>query len=420
MSGRARVRSLLSLPVLAPALAGLACAGVALTGAVAGPLALALSIGALALAGLAGWRAGRWSSPRSGEDRSVWQVRERALLAATLEAQNHATLLVDGEDAVVLLNAAARTLLGSAVEGASLAESVRDHQLIALVAAARETQEPQRAEVRLTPQRRTVAAAATPLDEGSERGRVLLTLPDVTPLRQVENTRREFVTNISHELRSPLASVKAMVETLEAGALERADVARDFLGRINADVDRMAAMVDELLELARVESGAVRLEREPVDAAALMADVAGTFQARAETAGVALVVEAEDHTPPADADPGRLRQVLVNLVDNALKFTPRGGRVTLRAGCGPAAVPDGPGGVVLEVIDTGAGISPQHLPHVFERFYKADRSRRDSGTGLGLAIVRHLIAAHGGTVSVASREGEGARFTVLLPASPSR
>jgi two-component system phosphate regulon sensor histidine kinase PhoR len=413
MSTLGHLRRLAFPSVAAPALAGAACALAAL--AAPPPVAVLLAASALALGGLAGWRFALERGRNAGRVGSAPSAQEMALLGAMVEAETDAALLVDGEETVVLLNAPARALLGGVVAGSSLGAAVRDHQLMALVDTAREAGTQQRAEVRLAAQRRTVAAAATPLQAGSERGRVLLTLPDVTPLRQVENTRREFVTNVSHELRSPLASVKAMVETLEAGALERPEVARDFLGRINADVDRMSAMVEELLELARVESGAVRLEREPVDIAVLARDVAASFQLRAETAGVTLAVEADEAAPSADADPARVRQVLVNLVDNALRFTPSGGWVILRAGQG-----GGTGQVQFEVMDTGVGIAPQHLPHVFERFYKADRSRRDGGTGLGLAIVRHLVAAHGGTVSVESREGQGARFTVLLPAAPSR
>ncbi|MEK9659621.1 MAG: ATP-binding protein [Chloroflexota bacterium] len=413
-----RLRPLLAPPVAAPAVVGLVCALAAL--ATPASVALVLGLVALALGAVAGWRAGLRGAPGHDAVRIPPAEQELVLLRAFIEAETDAALLVDGDETVVLHNEPARALLGIGGLEGSLAAVVRDHHLIALVDQARETTAPQRAEVRLAAQRRTVAASATPLPGAVEQGRVLLMLRDVTPLRQVENTRREFVTNVSHELRSPLASVKAMVETLEAGALERPDVAHDFLGRINADVDRMTAMVEELLELARVESGAIMLEREPVDTGALLADVAVSFQARAEAAGVWLVVEPEEHLPPADADPSRLRQVLENLVDNALRFTPAGGRITLRARWGGMSADAGPGVVRLEVADTGTGIAPQHLPHVFERFYKADRSRRDGGTGLGLAIVRHLVAAHGGTVGVESREGEGARLTVQLPAAGHR
>ena len=256
--------------------------------------------------------------------------------------------------------------------------------------------------------RRFVSAIATPL-AGSESTGVLLTLHDLTQLRQIETTRREFVSNVSHELRTPLSSVKALAEALENGALEDSDTARDFVRRIHGEADRMSALVEELLELSRLESGQAALQMATVDVAALASTEIEAFQLRAEAAGAVLVARLPDAPALVRGERDKLRQVLVNLLDNALKFTPSGGTVTV-------LVHAAAGGVEVSVRDTGAGIPAEHVPHVFERFYKVDRARRDGGTGLGLAIVRHIVEAHGGTARVESREGEGTTVSVILRA----
>ena len=220
-------------------------------------------------------------------------------------------------------------------------------------------------------------------------------------------TRREFVSNVSHELRNPIASVKAMVETLEGG-LADADVSRDFLGRVHREIDRMATLVDELLELSRIESGQVELQTERVDVPVLLADVRESHLPAAAEQQITITVEANGHVPPVQAEPAKLRRVFVNLVGNALKFTPPRGHINL-------TVSQEPGCIRVAVEDSGVGIEPEHLPHIFERFYKAHRSRDDHGTGLGLAIARHIVEAHGGRIDVRSFPGSGTTFDVVLP-----
>ena len=198
-----------------------------------------------------------------------------------------------------------------------------------------------------------------------------------------------------------------MVETLEDGALKEPVTARDFLRRINQDVDRMSAMVEDLLELARLESGQKPLSLQPMNLRSLLVDVVEKQQARAQARGVAVEAAVPPDLPPVQADPEKFHQVMVNLLDNALKFTPRDGRVTVGAVVGDGAVE-------VQVSDTGPGIAPEHLSHVFERFYKVDRARHDGGTGLGLAIVKHIVEGHGGEVNVRSSEGVGSVFSFTL------
>ncbi len=235
-----------------------------------------------------------------------------------------------------------------------------------------------------------------------------MVIRDVTEIRRLEGIRREFVANVSHELRTPLASIKALVETLEAGAIDDPAVATDFLRRVVGEVDRLAALVDDLLDLARLETGRVTLHREPLDPADLLWRAAERLRPQIERARLRLEVPVRAELPPVYADRARIEQVLLNLIHNAIKFTPAGGTITVDA------VESGP---VLQVTvrDTGVGVSTEELPRVFERFYKADKARRSDGTGLGLAIAKHIVQVHGGTIWVESAPGEGASFTFTLP-----
>jgi two-component system phosphate regulon sensor histidine kinase PhoR len=225
--------------------------------------------------------------------------------------------------------------------------------------------------------------------------------------------RREFVANVSHELRTPLASLKALVETLEEGALDDPPAAREFLAHMHVEVDSLAHLVQELLELSRIESGQVSLRLETVPAGALAEEVERRMRRQAERAGLELTLDVDSSAPPVQADPARVVQVLINLVQNAIKFTPRGGRVEVR-------VRDATEGVRYEVADTGIGIAAEDLPRLFERFFKVDRSRATGGTGLGLAIAKHVVQLHGGRVWAESPgEGRGATFVFTLPAAPA-
>ena len=227
-------------------------------------------------------------------------------------------------------------------------------------------------------------------------------------LRQLESSRREFVSNVSHELRSPLASVRLMTETLEDGGIDDDSIARDFLGRIRREVDRMNSLVDDLLELARIESGLDAAPHTPMQLGPVVQEAVSRLRVRAAQKGVRLDMEVPEHLPRVRADEGRIGQVLTNLLDNALKWTERGGSIRLQA-------EEGVDVVRVSVQDTGVGIPQEHMPHIFERFYKGDRARRDGGSGLGLAIVKHIVQQCGGEVSAQSQPGQGSTFTFTVP-----
>ena len=231
--------------------------------------------------------------------------------------------------------------------------------------------------------------------------------------------QRAFVANASHELRTPLTNIKLRAEALEDGALDDPAVALRFAREIGSEADRLSRMANDLLTLSRRDAPRPIL-REPVDLSRLIPAILGEMALRAEKGDVALIQEIEPGLPVIPADPADLRTLLVNLVDNALQYTPRGGRVTIRA---QASRPQA--GVLVQVADTGSGIAADDLAHIFERFYRADKARRrsrgvaGSGAGLGLAIVKGIVEDNGGTISAQSTQGQGTEITVWLPADPT-
>ncbi len=336
---------------------------------------------------------------------------EQGTLRAMLDTMSDGVLVVDAAGRVALVNAAAERLFhlqsGGETIGRSLAQTLRHHQLIALWNACRESGAEQRVTLELPRQRLFIQGIAAPLGEALP-GHILMLFQDLTRIRRLETVRRDFISNISHELRTPLASLKALAETLQSGALEDPPAARRFLARMETEVDALSQMVSELLELARIESGQAPLRLQPVPAEALLRRAAERLRVQAERKGLTLTVEAAEGVPPALADAPRLEQVLVNLLHNAIKFTPAGGRITLNAQAAE-------GRVVFSVQDTGIGIPREDLPRIFERFYKSDRARSGGGTGLGLAIAKHIVEAHGGKIRAESVEGEGSTFRFEIP-----
>jgi two-component system, OmpR family, sensor histidine kinase BaeS len=229
-------------------------------------------------------------------------------------------------------------------------------------------------------------------------------------MEENERQRQAMVSDIAHELRNPLTNVRGYLEGVQDGLvlLDEALVAS-----LLEESTLLGRLVDDLQDLALADAGRLHLHPEPLDAADLVEQVAGAHRAAAAVAGVTITADVQGPLR-IEADPGRLRQALGNLVGNALRYTPAGGSVTLSASAAP-----GGESAVITVADTGTGIGAEHLPHIFDRFYRADvsRSRETGGSGLGLAITRHLIEAHGGTIEAHSTEGAGSTFTIRLPLS---
>jgi two-component system phosphate regulon sensor histidine kinase PhoR len=332
---------------------------------------------------------------------------ERDRLSRLLDDLGDGILIVGEDGRILLANQSAARLVGASdLLGLTLPQVVRDHEILATVDRARREREAVGQVERADP-RRFVRVLARRL----ETNEMLVVLQDLTTLRRLETVRSDFVANVSHELRAPLASLKAMAETLEEGALNDPEVARDFVRRMHGEIDEQVQLVNELLTLTRIESGVERMERRRVSSSTMLATAAKRLGPFAERAGVTLSVDTPFAVPDVVADPERIGQVLANLIHNAVKFSGQGTTVRL----GARAVD---GEVRFSVADEGIGIARDEVERVFERFYKSDRARSGGGTGLGLAIAKHIVQAHGGDITAASEgPGRGATFTFTLPAA---
>ncbi len=339
--------------------------------------------------------------------------QEKDTLSTLIATMSEGVVHLERTDVVAFANPAAEALFGTPLTpGRRFIEVVRDYEIHRLLGRCLDTQASQQAVLEVGPQQKYVAVTVSPVvyedDEAGDAASVLLVFYDLTEMRRVERSRREFVANVSHELRTPLTTVKAAVDTLQDGALEDRAVAIGFLKRINSEVDRMTDLVADLLELSRLESGHVVPQRTPLDLALLIQEAVERFAMPAAQNEVTLRHLLSDAAPQVSADANMVRQVLSNLLDNAIRYTAPSGSVEVSARTAN-------GNAVVTVADTGQGIPREHVPHVFERFYKVERARREGGTGLGLAIVKHIVQAHGGDVFVESQEGAGSTFVFTLP-----
>jgi two-component system phosphate regulon sensor histidine kinase PhoR len=312
--------------------------------------------------------------------------------------------LLDGQNRILRCNRGFQTLAGGRAEaGRTLWELVIAPGLAEAIAEARATGQRRSQEAAIG--ERVVLATAEPM---AGREELLLVLLDTTDMSRLDAVKRDFVANASHELRTPLTSIKGFLEMLDG---KLAGEEARWLEAIQRNAERMAAIVEDLLSLSRLEARGAEISREPTDLKRIVTDVSDMFAAATRSKGLELRISLPAELPPLQADPFLLEQMLVNLLDNAVKYTEKG---EIRVACRFAA-----GQLEIEVSDTGIGIASEHLPRIFERFYVADksRSRKLGGTGLGLSIVKHIVQQHGGTIEVRSRIGAGTAFTVSLPAA---
>ena len=336
-----------------------------------------------------------------------------------LESMMEAVVALDADGQVLWLNASAQRLLGltgDQAAGKRLTELLRHPELSELVEEALRQRRVAARELHMfSPREQVIRIQAAPCEGGPEHAALVLVAQDVTDIRRLEAMRREFVANVSHELKTPLTSINGLVETLLDGALDDVANNRRFVTLISEEAIRLSRLIDDLLELAQIESKATPLALQPVDLRALIDSVGASLRPQLDARRVTLEVAVPPKTATVRGDPERLRQVVLNLLDNAMKFNKDGGRITVQATTEGSMVR-------LAVEDTGIGIPEQDLPRIFERFYRVDkaRSRELGGTGLGLAIVKHLVELHGGRVEVRSRPGQGSVFTVTLPTGSSR
>ena len=331
-------------------------------------------------------------------------VREREETATLIETMADGVVAADARGTIVTLNRAARRLLGYGPDDPfpALVELFHEKAARDLVATVVSGEEAEPQELERVGRTLLVTGRALPNGGG------LLVLRDVTELRRLEAMRRDFVANVSHELKTPLTSIAGYAETLATEASPGTQIER-FARPILSNARRMHRLVDDLLDLSRIESGRWQPHPELVDVRGLAGEAWAAFADRARERRIQFSAGAGEVHHIA-ADPDALRQVLTNLLDNALRHTPAGGRITV-------SLESAPGGVTVSVADTGSGIAPEHLPRIFERFYRADpgRSREEGGTGLGLAIVKHLVEAHGGRVEAQSTLGRGTTIRMYFP-----
>ena len=336
--------------------------------------------------------------------------RERDNLQEILASMSEGVLVVDRDGRAQMINPAFYQLfdLVGDFTGRPALEIIRHPGFARLIEDTLRKRQTQSSQIVLpSPERRTLLLTSAVLS-GGERGAVVAAR-DTTELTRVADMRRDFVANVSHELKTPLAAIRGYAETLRDGALDEPPTARRFTERILSQCRRLQELLDDLLILSRLEGMDAALDREPVDLDAVARRAVELLTPAAREKRVEIELQEED-VPAVQGDAGNLERLLLNLLDNAIKYNRPDGKITVRVGrCGADAL--------LEVSDTGIGIPSESIPRIFERFYRVDkgRAREEGGTGLGLAIVKHIAQAHGGQVDVESRMGRGATFRVRLP-----
>jgi two-component system phosphate regulon sensor histidine kinase PhoR len=343
------------------------------------------------------------------------QIGERqAILSGMIEG----VIAIDQERRVILINSAAEEMLniptGKAL-GRFHWEVIRHSRLNPLFQEVLETGNPKMEEIILHyggERILRVQAAAIP-DQGGNPWAMVAVFHDITQIRDLERVRKEFVANVSHELRTPLTSIKGFVETLRNGALSDPEKSLRFLEIIEKHTERLNRLITDLLNLSQIESGKIGMNLKSIYLGDVVSRVISNFKEIAEQKRQNIKINIPPDLPHVMADEGRIETVMENLLDNAVKYTPDHGEITI-------SVFDKDDDIQIEIADTGMGIPPKDLSRIFERFYRVDkaRTRELGGTGMGLSIVKHIIEAHGGNVRAESEAGKGSRFIFNLPKSP--
>lgn len=342
-------------------------------------------------------------------------TEERNKLQAILTSMTDGVIAIDREGHILLINPMVETMFSVRQEdvmGKSVIEVIRNYDLEKLLLGALAGNDSFTREIQmLSPMVRTFRVHLAPLKNASGPVGVVAVLRDITEIKELEQMRTDFVANVSHELRTPLTSIKGFVETLLDGAIEDKTVARHFLDIINDESDRLSRLINDILTLSRLEEKDAGVNKAPVEMAKVINNIVSILHSRIKEKNLDLRTDIADNLPVIQADQDMMGQLFINLLDNAIKYTPSGGRI--RVEVQPAQQ-----GIKVTVSDTGIGIPGKSLPRLFERFYRVDkaRSREMGGTGLGLAIVKHILEQHGGSIEVQSELGRGTAFTFYLPA----
>jgi two-component system phosphate regulon sensor histidine kinase PhoR len=337
------------------------------------------------------------------------RAREKDRLNTVMHVMTDGVIILNRSGSVKLINPAGARMLNTTVDKAmnrSFVQAVRDHRIAEVWKRCQASGQEEVATIELGVTQ-FMRVVVTPFLGRAGRG-YLVMLQDLTQMRRLQTVRQDFISNVSHELRTPLASLRALAETLRDSALDDPPAAAHFLDRMEIEVDALTQMVEELLELSRIESGQVPLRLNPVVPYAAIVPAVDRLRTQAERGQLTLEVSISHDLPLVLVDAGRIHQVVTNILHNAIKFTPAGGTIIVSASADATQV-------TVVVSDTGIGIAPNDVPRIFERFFKTDRSRAVGGTGLGLAIAKHIVQAHGGSIWVSSQEGKGSIFYFTMP-----
>ncbi len=334
---------------------------------------------------------------------------ERDTLSSLLETMTDGVILVE-DGKIEIMNNSAYEILGITEipeESNSFMNIIRDHEMNSILEETIATSARVESDISFNQTNKIVHVTSSPGTQGNAK-KVLLTLHDLTESRHIDQTRREFVSNVSHEMRTPIASIKAMVESLENGAIQDEEYASDFLHRIHSTVDSMNDIVSDLLILSKAESDHKNITTDKVDIKRAAEFASRALSEKAKGKSVAISVTSKGSLALVKANETQIEIVFTNLIDNAIKFSHENGKVAIE-------IDSEDNVVVTSVKDNGIGIDREHIDRIFERFYKAERSRHNEGTGLGLSIVRHVVESYGGSIEVKSNLGEGAIFSFTLP-----
>lgn len=353
---------------------------------------------------------------RQLNDRIEDLTKEKATLEAVLGGMAEGVLVTDSAGNVILANRSLRDSFGIRKEdalGRPFLQVIRNIEISDLIRRAHDKREFVTAEVEVQfPRHLSFSAGCVPLGIGGEFAGAVLVLHDITRLKALERVRRDFVANVTHELKTPVSAIQGFSETLLDGAIDDKENARRFLGIIEANARRLSRLIEDLMTISRLELGEVKLDMRPVSLKRVTEEAAALLEPVIAEKAIRVELGISDDIPKVLADRDKLYQVVLNILDNAVKYTPRGGSINVSA-------ENAEGMVELTVTDTGPGIPPEMLPRIGERFFRVDaaRSRELGGTGLGLAIVKHIVGAHGGRFTIENNPAKGARVAVSFKTS---
>lgn len=335
-------------------------------------------------------------------------------LDAIMAHMNDAIIAIDLQERIILINNAAKTMFGISnvvPDKTYLWEKIRNEKLCNLAREIIKTRATRTSEIEIhSPEKKLLQIHLSPMQIDKNTYGILMVFHDITELRKLENARREFVANVSHELRTPLASIKGYMETLIGNNALRYEDTQEFLTIIMKHTQRLDNLIKDILELSRLDSHDLKIELQAMDIHSCIDAVFSQYQEHCAEKNQTLELDIPQHIPAIETNEYLLHQLLTNLLDNAIKYTPKGGRIGLK-------VEPINKSVRFEISDTGIGIPQEHIPRIFERFYRVDpaRSREMGGTGLGLSIVKHIVHIHHGSIKVESALNAGSKFIITIP-----